>query len=359
MIDRGRISVMEFAAVLILLRVFSEATSLPGEYVYYGMQRFTVVAVSFAMTAAAYIPMYYVSANLRYGGDIGAFSCNRALHGFMAALLTVYMLFEAAGTGLRAHYYASSTVFDSAPSWYFYVFTGIAMTAAIFAGTQAASRTGLIVFSGLLLLFVLMVAALAPEINTDRLYPAAIDDADNFAGEVLREFSLNSEFLIFGILCGSSGRGTKRVIPLYLGISCAMILFMTLLYNTVFGCLTSKLDYPFYTLSSVSDITLLHRINGIDVMVWVMAAVLKVTFYAFAFRGLMQSRIRSETALNIAASVFAAAALILSWVFTKMPELFTPIKAFCDTGVPLFAAALLTIPTALVVHRRKKEAERA
>ena len=45
--------------------------------------------------------------------------------------------------------------------------------------------------------------------------------------------------------------------------------------------------------------------------------------------------------------------------YASMPELFTPIKAFRDTGVPLFAAALLTIPTALVVRRRKKEAERA
>ena len=359
MIDRGRISVMEFSAVLILLRVFSEATSLPGEYKYYGMQRFTVVAVSFVMAAAAYIPLYCIAANLRYGAGIGVFGRSSALRGFTGALLTVYMLFEAAGTGLRSHYYASSTVFDSAPSWYFYFFVGIAITAAVYTGLQATSRTGLIVFSGLILLFVLMTIALAPEIKTDRLYPAAIDDSGTFMGEVLKEFSLNSELLIFGILCESSGSGTKRVIPLYLGISCAMILFMTFLYNTVFGCLTSKLDYPFYTLSSVSDITLLHRINGIDVMVWVMAAVLKLSFYAFAFRGLMQSRVRSETALNIIASVFAVAALILSWVFTKMPEIFTPIKAFRDTGIPLLAASLLSVPAALILYRRKKEAERA
>ena len=347
---------LEFAAALALTRVFSEATSLPGEYVTYGMQRFTVVIVSFLLTAAAYIPLYFLTRNIP-SGVLSSGRHGKALHGFTTAFFGVFLLAGAADTGLRAHYYASSTVFDSAPSWYFYIFIGAALTFAIVKGIGAVSRTSLLVFAALVILLVLMTAALAVEIKPDRLYPALIDDAQTFPQEVIREFSLNGELLIFAALYGSV-RGEKRVIPLYLSISCAMILVMTLLYNTVFGYLTSKLDYPFYTLSSVSDITLLHRINGIDVMIWVMAAVVKLALFTFAVRALARSQLRSATAVNIITAGFVPGALGLSWVFTKRPELFAPIKALCETGLPLVIAALLPLADALPAILRKKRSER-
>ncbi|MBQ9383609.1 MAG: GerAB/ArcD/ProY family transporter [Ruminiclostridium sp.] len=350
------VGALEFAAALALTRVFSEATSLPGEYVTYGMQRFTVVIVSFLLTAAVYIPLYFLTCNI----PSGIFSPDRrgkALHGFTTAFFGVFLLAGAADTGLRAHYYASSTVFDSAPSWYFYIFIGAALTFAVASGFGAVSRTALLVAAALVMLFVLMTAALAGEIKPDRLYPALIDDAQTFPQEVIREFSLNGELLIFAALYGRV-RGGKRVIPLYLGISCAMILAMTLLYNTVFGYLTSKLDYPFYTLSSVSDITLLHRINGIDVMIWVMAAAVKLALFTFAVRALVRSHLRNAAAVNIITAGFALAALGLSWAFTKRPELFAPIKALCETGLPLVIAALLPLADALPAILRKKRSER-
>ena len=348
------IKAAEFAAVLALSRVFSEAALLPGVYVEYGMQRFTAVILSFLLTALLYIPLHIAAA--ANGGDspLEAVSGkNKVLSGFFGAVTSVYLLFCAAETGLRAHYYASSTAFDSAPSAYFYIFVGAALLFAVSRGIKATVRAGFLASAGFLLLLALITAALLPDIRPDRLYPSLIDRPDSLAGEVTEEFSRGSEILLSVLLCGSI-RGKPGVCArTYLLLSCGIIVFMTFLYNTVFGRLLSLLDYPFYTLSSVSDITLLHRINGIDVMVWVSAAAVRLALFTFAFRRMVRTCFPTGKAADICGYLFAAAALLLSELFTVFPELYDPLKTVCSSGAPLAAMILLLTAASVAGALRK------
>ena len=342
------------AAAMVLSRIFTEATWLPGESVEYGMQRFTAAFVSFLLAAVLFIPLFIAAGKAQGENLISVISRkNKALGGFLGVLLSVYLLFAASETALRSHYYASSTVFDSAPSLYFYVFVGAALLFAVYKGLEASSRTGVIVFCGLILLLLLMTAALVPQIRPDRLYPALIDDKDAFIPQVTKEFSANAEALIFIALCGNVRSRSRVSLPLYIGTSCVLILFMTFLYNTVFGRLVSLLDFPFYTLSSVSDITLLHRINGIDVMVWVMAAVIKTAFLTFAFGEVIKGAFGSDKAAKPLSYAFAVLSLALSGLFTVFPAMYEPMSKLCDSGIPLAVTALL-VPLAAILSLRSR-----
>ena len=341
-----------FAAVLALSRIFSETALLPGVYVEYGMQRFTAVVLSFLLAALLYVPLLVAAA--RNGGALlpdAAPGRRRMLSGFVGAVTAVYLLFCAAETGLRSHYYTSSTAFDSAPSAYFYIFVGAALLFAVSRGIKATVRAGALASAGALLLLALITAALVPDIKTDRLYPSLIDRPDGLAGEVLDEFSRSSEILLFAVLCGKVRGRPERCAGLYLLLSCGVIVFMTFLYNTVFGRLLSLLDYPFYTLSSVSDITLLHRINGIDVMIWVSAAIVRLALFTFAFRETVRTCFTAGRAADICGYVFAVAALLLSELFTAFPELYEPLKKICGSGIPLAAAVLLITALSAVSGR--------
>ena len=338
--------------MLILSRVFAEATSLPGESISYGMQRFTVTVLSFLLTAAAYLPL--AAAVSRSGGSspvVVIADRSKLLSGFLGVLISVFLLFCAAGTGLRSQYYASSTVFDSAPSLYFYFFTGAALLFAVYKGLEVSSRAATAVAAVLAFLLLLMICALLGDIRLNRLYPVLTDDTAGLAGDVIREFSKNSEYLVFAVLCGNvSGKKSSCTVtvPIYLGVSCAAVLLMTFLYNTVFGRLASRLSFPFYTLSTISDITLLHRINGIDTAVWVMAGILRLALYALAFGSVVRSCFAGERAAKIAAMVFAALSLGLSALFTAYPELYEPIRRAGASGIPLAAAAIM-IPAAALL----------
>ncbi len=345
------------AASMILSRLFTEATSLPGSNTGYGMQRFTVTASAFLLSAVVFLPLFFAARKTAGENMLSAISKrSKALSGFIGVLLSLYLLFSASETALRSHYYATSTAFDSAPSLYFYIFVGAVLIFAIYKGLEATSRTGVIVFGGLIFLMMLMLAALFMEIRPDRLYPALIDNEQTFVPQVIKEFSLNSEAIIILTLCGKVRCRSHISLPLYLGVSCLIILFMTFLYNTVFGRLTSLLDFPFYTLSSVSDITLLHRINGIDVTVWVMAAVVKLAFTAFAFRETVCGSFGSARAAKILSFLFAVISLALSGLFTVFPETFEPLSALSNSGIPLLTAALLVPAAALLCMRSDRRA---
>lgn len=347
-----------FAAVLVLSRLFTEATALPFENVRYGMQRFTVIILSFLLTAAAYLPLAAVLKRCGGTSPLAAVAeKSKLLSGFTGVIVSVMLLFCAAETGLRAGGYASETLFDSAPPVYFCVFTGAVLLFAVHKGTETSARAGTVVAAILGMLLLLIFIALFRDIETDRLYPALADNADTLMSEVMKEFSLNSEYLVFALLCGRTNGKRLSVIPLYLGISCGAMLFMTFLYNTVFGMLVSGLKLPFYTLSSISDIAVLHRINGIDTAVWIMAGILRTAFFTFAFRETVRTCFAGKRAAQIAAFVFAALSVGLSELFSAYPQVYIPIERIKSTGLPL-AAVMIFIPAAAFLCTAGRKAAR-
>ncbi len=353
----GRTGYGGLAAALALSRIFAEAACLPGGSAGYGMQRFTVTVLSFLVLGAAYIPLL-ISLRRSGGSSPVAVIAGRSklLSGFVGVIFSVLLLFCGAETGLRSHYYAAATVFDAAPSVYFCVLTGAALLFAVHKGLEASTRTAVFVAAGLGVLMLLMFAALLPDIRLNRLYPSLADEPERLLSDTAAEFSQNCELLIFAALCGRVSGKSGRTVPLYLGASCLALLFMTFMYNTVFGRLTDLLSLPFYTLSSVSDITLLHRINGIDAMVWVMAGILRLTLAALAFREVVRECFARGRAADISALVFAAAALALSELFTAHPEYFAAPARLMSSGVPLLAAAVLLPLLSLVCGGKERKA---
>ena len=350
---RGKTGSRELAAALAVSRIFAEAASLPNEYHTYGMQRFTVILLSFVLTVVLFLPLYFVMKRSG-GGLFASVSGNRVLPGFLGALFSVYLLYSAAETGLRAHYYTSGTIFDAAPSEYFYVFVGAALLFAVYKGTEPTVRAAVIT-AGLFAAFMLIITlSLIPDIDTDRLYPALIDDPESLPAQVLRETARNCELPVLAVLIGRTDGKSGRVFAAYAGVSCFVVLLMTFLGTTVFGELVSRLDLPFYSLSSTADITVLHRINGIDVMLWVMAAIIRLALIALAFRETAAACFVRGRAADIAALVFAAASVGLAELFTAYPALSEPLYRLWGTCLPLIAATVLIPPLTLIGKRRER-----
>lgn len=355
----NEISVGAMAAVLALSRIFTEVTTLPGTEPVFGMQRFTVTVLCFLLTAAVYLPLAVTVRRLGGGSPIDAVAGgSKVLSGFAGVLISGYLLICAAETGMRAFHYTAGTVFDQAPSYLFFFLTGAALLYSVYKGIEASSRTAVLTAAGLVLLLVLMFATLIPEIKPGRLYPAFTDDEDTLWREVMTEFSYGSEYIVFALLCGNVRGKPERAIPIYLGLSCGIMLLMTFLYLTVFGRLASRLGFPFYSLSSIADITLLHRINGIDTMIWVAAGILRLAFFAFAFRSTVRSCFAPGRAADIAAFVFCAAALGLSRLASAYPEIYEPAGRICRSGIPLaFIAAFIPLAAVICTKKRRTRAK--
>lgn len=354
----NRIGWGQMAVILAISRIFSEATAIPETTLEYGMQRYSVIILSFAMALAAYAPIYYISCRFPEKSFISLCAeVNRPTACILAAALTVGLLSAMSETFVRLKFYASSTIFDAAPAPLLFVIITLICLYALYKGIQATARTGVITAAGFVLLLGLTAAALFAHIRTDRVYIAFSERPEVFWDEVITEFSHNSEILIFASLGGRVRSKAARAIPLYLGISCLTLLIMTFLYNTVLGEYLGSVNFPFYTLSSLSDIALFQRLNGIDAMIWVMAAAVKLSLLAISVREIFRDSFGNKKAAFCTAAGSLIASAVFAYCLVSDIGVFEMLLGVRSTGIPLLVTAV-TLPlaalAAMAVGKRKE-----
>lgn len=349
----------QLALVLVTSRVFSEATTISETNIQYGMQRYSVVILSFLLTAAAYIPLYILSKRFPEKGVIGAIGEKSPVTAkILGILLIVFILGAMAETFVGLHYYAASTVLEAAPSSLLHLIIFLVCLYALYKGLQATVRTGVLISAAFLGLLLLVLTALAPEIRLRSLYPAFADRPDTFVTELFAEFSKNTEAIIFASLFGRVRSGAGKSVITYLIISCAVLLTMTFLYNTVLGEYLTDVNFPFYTLASISDISVLQRLNGVDVIIWVMAAAVKLALFGAAVWEIITESFGGKWAGFITGGALLGAAALLSLLMASELSLLRLMLVVKNTGLPLIAAGTL-IPLAALIMGLAKGKRRA
>lgn len=352
----NKIGWIQFGVILTISRIFSEATTIPDTNIVYGMQRYSVIIISFILTFLALVPMFIIAKKYE-GSDFIELAASKSrwaaiAFGVIYVIASLYIMME---TTVRLNYYATSTIFDSAPAAVLLLFVAGVCIYATVKGLQALTRTGIIVAAGFFVLLFLVVIALLPLIRLSHLYPAFVERPDSFLGEVLSEFTQNCEAVIFAVLCRRVRKDAHRSIYLYLPASCAVLLLMTLLYNTVLGEYLTEVNFPFYTLASISDISILQRLNGVDVVVWLMAAIIRLSLLSITIREIIRLITGKRTLAlwsGIAAILLTAGA---TYFLTGSPELFRVFISIRETVIPVIIIVAVLPLTGLIMGRKSYE----
>ncbi len=332
--------------VLVLSRIFSEAANFPSDDINYGMQRFTVIFLSYILLLAALIPIFlWVKKN----PERNIFGESR----FAAVITLIYLLMAGITTSTRLQFYASSTIFDAAPPWFIIISLTVVCLYGIFKGLPAVLRTGVIVAAGFALLLITVVIGTGKDIRPDYLYPMLADDTSTLFGEVLTEFSKNAEAVIFAAVCPTIRKNTVKSFAVFLPVSFAVLILMTFLYNTVLGEYLNITNFPFYALASLSDISILQRLDGLDVSIWIMAAVIKTSLLILSAFHIAESAFgNKKTAYIMALSCLGLKAAFSLWFCVNTDD-FLLYSAFSETGIPLFITAFI-IPLIILVRDKVK-----
>ena len=352
----NKIGWVQFSVILVISRIFSEATTIPSSNIVYGMQRYSVILLSFILAFIAYIPLFITAKN-NSGKCFLELTAerNRPTAIAFGIVYIVFLFYLMTETTVRLDYYATSTIFDAAPAIILLVFVAAACIYGTIKGIEAVTRTGIIISAGFFLLLLLVAIAVIPLVETEHLYPAFFDRPGEFFSEVIAEFSRNSEAVIFAVLCRRIRKDGEKTVILYLSLTCAVLLLMTFLYNTVLGEYLNEVNFPFYTLSSVSDISVLQRLNGLDVVVWLMAAIMKLSLFAIAIREVFMIAFRKE-ALSLWAGVLApAVASALAYFIIGAPKIFKVMINIRETGIPTLLTVLILPLAAIIMGKRRKK----
>lgn len=343
----------QLGIVLALSRIFAEAANFPSDDINYGMQRFTVIVLSYILLGIALIPVYILTKN-----DASVISCS--ISGKAGAvIMIIYLVMASVSTTTRLQFYTSSTIFDAAPPWILILFVSIVCLYGLFKGIPAVVRTGVIVAALFLFLLMAVIIGVSDHIQPDFLYAAFTDRPSTLLRDVIAEFSKNGELVIFALLCSDVRKNAFRSLYVCLPTALGVQLLMTFLYNTVLGEYLNNTSFPFYMLSALSDISLLQRLDGIDVVVWVMSAVIKISLISLAIYSACTKSFLNKKG----ARIVAIAALIVSGgaslYFSVNTNDFLNFATILESGIPLITAGFI-IPLCNAMFRflQKKKEER-
>ncbi len=336
----------QLGIVLALSRIFSEAANFPSDDINYGMQRFTVIILSYLLLIAVLIPVFIIT---KRKGSV--FSLNDK---WAAAVTIVYLILAAVSTSTRLQFYASSTIFDAAPPWLVIIFISAVCLYGIFKGLPAVLRTGVIAGAGFLVLLITVIIGISDDITLSYLYPALIDNPSSLAGDVLSEFSKNAEGVIFAALCLRVREKAVKALYVSIPVSLFAMLLMTFLYNIVLGEYLDVTNFPFYALASLSDISVLQRLDGIDAVIWIMSAVIKLSLLMLSIYTLVFTAFGNRRSALITACSSLGAAALLSLYFSVNTMDFLVFSSFMETGIPFFTVVFV-IPLIMWVVKTIKE----
>lgn len=342
----NRIGWGQLGIVLALSRIFAEAANFPSDDINYGMQRFTVIILSYVLLIAALSPVLLLTK--QSDNELCLYRSKAAV-----VITVVYLVMASVSTTTRLQFYTSSTIFDAAPPWLLIIFVSAVCLYGLFKGTSAVARAGVIVSAFFILLLGAVIIGISDDIRPEYLYPALVDRPSALLNDVITEFSKNGELVIFASLCSDVRRDARKSLFVYVPVALCAQLLMTFLYNTVLGEYLNVTSFPFYMLSALSDISLLQRLDGIDVVVWVMSAVIKISLLVLAvdrvcmnaFKSLLTARIISVLSLVISAG--------LSIYYSINTNDFLVFAGILETALPVMTAGVL-VPMAVLISRHIK-----
>lgn len=350
----------QLGIVLALSRIFAEAANFPRDDINYGMQRFTVILLSFLLLAAVMAPVYVL---LRKMPEENVFSAaamkSPGAAKALAAVYLVILLMMMVTATVQLEFYTSSTIFDTAPAWVVILFALIACLYGTVKGLSAVTRAGVVIAGGFAILLVLVICGIAQDIRLCYLTPTLVERPGRLLSEVLSEFSKNTEAVVFIALCSQVRGKTQRSLYVYFGLTLAAMLLMTFLYNTVLGEYLDRTSFPFYRLSSLSDVTLFQRLDGIDAAVWTTAAIIKLSLMTAAAANAVKSAFGGRIAPRITACLLLIVSAVISILYSSNTVDFISVSRIPQTGILVFAAVLLIPLTGLLLglaaDRQKKK----
>lgn len=350
----AKISNFQLASLFLLTRLFSECMDFPTDIVKYDMQRITTVITAKIILFIIFIPVLILCT--KYPGEnlFTIISAKSKKFGWVIfVIITACIMTGVIGCISRLEFFISNTIMTTASGWVLIALMSGVVIYGVFKGLEAVARFGSVMLFVFISILVLGTITLFSKMNFIHLYPSLIETPDTFFRDVIREIGKNNEIFIYAILCRNINQKPNRTIFMYIPALTFFVIYITVFFIVVFGSYIDIISFPFYALSSLMDLVIFDRLDGLDVTLWTVSAILKCILYLACIESMLLSLIKGKTAkfITIIITIFCSAGGI---IITANRDLLVYI--FNDTG---FIAAALIIAiilpvVALIIKRGTK-----
>lgn len=354
MTNKKTISFKQLAVLLVLSRLSADGADFRAVEAGYSMQRFTVLAVSGVILFLLYLPLIFLASKHPGESAVSVISSKSKVLGWLCGLFIVLtLLINALSSICSTSTYISSTLAGEAPIFLLVLLPLSACTVAAWKGLQGSARSGVLfslVFAAFLLL---MIFSVWDRFDWEWLYPAFLEEPELFAGQVLRQLGRSSEILAFAVLMEFVDKKAAYTVFWYIPSAILLQALKLLLQIIVLGPFLNSASFPFYIISALSDIVLFQRLDGINVAVWLLLCIVKVTVALLCTRTVF-TRLAGEKAGKAAMLTEIVVVAVLGLLLGNSSELALRIDNISSSWILLLAGGLLIPIIALIAAKVKK-----
>ena len=348
----SRISSKQLAIAFIASRLTTEMIMIPGELIRYGSDRFIAILTAKLMVLLLYAPLLLLTR--KYKGDnfiTAALRRNRIYGIILGVIFGIVMMSVTVNSVLNLQLYITDTLLGE-----LLLISGTALIigAAVYGavkGVSTVTRTAVFGTSIFALLIVLILITMSDKLDFSYLYPVFIEDGNYFFRAFVSEVSCNSEILVFAVLCANIEDKPNRAVYYSLAVILVLLELVNLIYNLILGPYLNELEYPLYVISSLSDIIVFQRLDGIDAIVWLLCGIIKIALLFVSIKEIYNT-ISKKPKSNWFLIIYALFIMFICVIIGSDRRYYDLLQAILHTAVPLVVAG--TVIPLIVLFTGKK-----
>jgi hypothetical protein len=320
----------------------------------YGMQRYTVIVLSYLVVFIFFIPVMILSRKFEGESIFSIFYTRcKPLFFVVSVPFSIILIYGATLTSTRLEFFITNTLMNTMTCFVAILLFTSSAVYGVTKGISSMMRIApliLIIFTGSI---IISAVILFKELKFEYLYPAFIDTPSTFWLELQQEIAKNGELLIFLVFCRHIDKKAHRGILLYV----PFVLFMTLFARTfcmvILGPGMDVANFPYNRVAAMVNFVVVERIDGLDMFNWIVAAILKIVMFMTAIKEIINFAVK-ERAAKIVTTVLTIISGLVCWYFSVNHHLLM-IWDFSQLALPVFCLFLVVCPIIAIIMERKKQ----
>ncbi len=278
-----QISVWQMIILLFLSRTFNTVTFVPGFSGYTNTPaEYWGILLSGLLAVLLVIPVFLLCRKMPQMNVVAAaYYVSRPIGISVSLLYTGMMLLVTVNTIAHFVFFLTNTIYTQTSVWWLVVPTLLVALYAAFHGIQAIARSGSIVFVVFLLLFGLIVLSVGGDIELVNFRVTLHGEWRQVLFASWREAASNLELAAFALLLPYVKNRRKTGAGVYIVSSTAFVVVVMFLITTVLGDYARSCVFPFYTVASLGEVSVLQRLDSVHIALWTLIGVLKIALFLF------------------------------------------------------------------------------
>ncbi|MEG0894529.1 MAG: GerAB/ArcD/ProY family transporter [Oscillospiraceae bacterium] len=266
------------------------------------------------------------------------FSCFFAFEFFSSIVGTVWGL----------EYFLQNAVFPKASVFFLVLLICLFTFYSVKYGFEALCRSSTIIFVLLIIGILIIVLCSIPNVNLTNIKPIS----SSIINQIPYQISLTYELPLFIFFFSSVKKEKNAFINsslLFIIISSITMIIINFIIMGVLGNYSYVQTFPYYTIASISKVSILQRLDAIHILLWVFMCFTRICLFIFATKKSLDIAFPKLKFKTIAIFILT---VILSTILCYHPEIIKKITAHSGISVTVMATI---VPLFILVRRKKLE----